>query len=58
MAKDEKYVVKKHLHFEEWMASEVQDVRFEKRLATESEGWRFVVKEGLKALGRKVPEDE
>lgn len=57
MPRTEKYVVKKLLHFEKWMADAVMDVRFEERLNAESDAFRLLIKEALEARGVEVPKD-
>lgn len=58
MARTERYVVKKLLHFEPWMADAVADVRFEQRLNTEADAFRYLIREGLKSLGKSVPDED
>ncbi|MEM7069838.1 MAG: hypothetical protein AAF478_13250 [Pseudomonadota bacterium] len=58
MAKKEKFVVKKLLHFEPWMAEKVADIRFEKRMNTEAEAWRYVIERGLAAIEGEATKNE
>lgn len=57
MAKKEKYVVKKLLHFEPWMVDAVADIRFEERLNTEAEAFRLLITEALSRRGVKRSDD-